>query len=953
MAANAATTTASSADDHLQRRRERWGQAPKLSFDAHRPPFPGRQLAAASAADSQDEALPPPPPYTPADISLLSSDSSVNESRSSPSVMLHTDSGSVPAGTSSSLDAAPTTSTSHTSDRPASITTLDVHDPRGAVHVVAVCNTPSSLPNLDPSEPVLPLMQNRVYMQLGGATSDGRVLLVQTTATDQRHGWAPAGAVEPLTRWLSRLSQRPAPPYTAAPSSTTGTSPPTRVRPTSLVALGTSSAAPWSPSSSPISTMSSLPTSQGAENAPAPTRLRDLGGMRSEGGVVRRSHSSPLALTPLPAAPPAATAAAEPQSLSAQDMSAAIRQTHALVEIVNTERSYLSDLLAVLHVFAEPLQEETELLAPAEHAAIFLNLEALITSSRSMLSGFQEPFSQRQQPPATAAASAAAGAAAASPSSSSQPFLSDATRALVDAAVRDVDDSMLLASVAAATSAAIAASAQPSTSSVGSPSSFNQHTTTSQSAGWTHVPLTVLHNTAYFQAHQQYCQGQSQAATLLSTLRSQRPSLNAWLTRAETTDARCRNLRLADLLLTPIQRVTRFPLLLDAVVSHSADNTAHRAAAAEAARVTRQYLHKINEAARLTHGRQRAQQLAALLESEHPHVAAWAAAGQHVVVAEGKLKMLVHSSLRRRLAEVWLILFEDMLFVLRSPSPASRSRNPLTALTRSSSLGRTRSGSFSFSASDRDRPLSVFDSSDTTTTGHSQTASARSGPTSDTFVRSTANGGSNLAKHLTLSTSTLSLSSVSAASLSEAQLPLPLTAEGKLKCLLAIKLSEIVAAPVAGGSTSATAFPSGGGGGGSGGSASTATQTASMEIIKVATQAVWTFECSSADNCRWWLQRLQDHCRRRGAWRQRRLGIADTATHQGLARLACARVDSAGSAGPHAVAEDFSPTFAKEFARATTGLGQSDASPVFIAAELSSPVLASPLRKSPRKSVVR
>lgn len=165
--------------------------------------------------------------------------------------------------------------------------------------------------------------------------------------------------------------------------------------------------------------------------------------------------------------------------------------------------------------------------------------------------------------------------------------------------------------------------------------------------------------------------------------------------------------------------------------------------------------------------------------------------------------------------------------------------------------------------------------------------------------------------------------------------------EGRLRCVLAGSLAHLAVAQGA-------------------------PETAQIEITNLHDDcAVFMLDAGTHARQQTWLRHLQRQCSKHGSWRGRRGAIADVAEHEGLARLACARVAAAGGRPVASVAETFGTAFARTFANANsarTSAGavvgplsvsrQSGSGGGTVTPAIATPVVATPYRATP-KSMVR
>jgi hypothetical protein len=94
-----------------------------------------------------------------------------------------------------------------------------------------------------------------------------------------------------------------------------------------------------------------------------------------------------------------------------------------------------------------------------------------------------------------------------------------------------------------------------------------------------------------------YCANQMEATERLRSLREKDPRLHLWLQRRES-DPRCRNLDLASFLLQPMQRVTRYALLLRQIANYTPEDHDDYEPIRRSVDLAEELLRRTNEAAR-------------------------------------------------------------------------------------------------------------------------------------------------------------------------------------------------------------------------------------------------------------------------------------------------------------------------------------------------------------------
>ena len=722
------------------------------------------------------------------------------------------------------------------------------------------------------------LERGRVYIQLGSADAEGHVRLLQTSSAQMQQGRASAHTVVPLRTWLRSMAQER---QLGAPEKQPA------------AAAGTTSAAATDDGAATKRATAIAPLVQPPMPLPPPASPPPI-----SPPVQRRHNDMDALFLEMRSSPAAVGASGTPASTrdgppaAAAETATRDRSLLALAEVVASEESYFADINAVLQVFLLPLKQEPALLSPEEHRAVFLNCAELVSVSRMLLEDFQRSGSDVAR---------AAGSGA--------PLLLE-------------DDDRLR-----------------------------------------QVPRVLLRHTDYLRAHERFCQAQARSASVLAALRAQRPTLHVWLTRRELSEPRCRGLRLADMLLTPVQRVARLPLLMDAVAAHAHEDTPCRLAAVEAARVSRQYLLHMNEAARLHSGRLRAQHLSEVLPLSCPELADWAAAGEHIVLAEGVMRLIGGGggARRRHPPAVFVALFEDALIIAR----ASRPRSAFAGLGRSNghgtggagaggsgggSGGATANVSLSVGGGSHAGSTSLLGGSAglNTTVGSNTTFMSlashlrdgpAAGPAAENRVRlppppameapvnwATAAGAATATAAAAASTGAAAPGLAgellqgegraaseadgrpshghhgggSAAPFGSVDLFESRLSEGKMRPVLCASLSHIVVA-------------------------ASAPDAPVLEITDLSDNAhVLYLDVGSVDKRQAWEQQLRAQSSQHGCWRARRRAITDVAEHEGLARLACARVQSARGRRVASVEETLGPDFARHFALANKSRSMHD-----------------------------
>ena len=92
-----------------------------------------------------------------------------------------------------------------------------------------------------------------------------------------------------------------------------------------------------------------------------------------------------------------------------------------------------------------------------------------------------------------------------------------------------------------------------------------------------------------------FCKNQSDALGTLSERRKKNPKLHALLTKAEMNPL-CRRLQLKDILPTAMQRLTKYPLLLDSLAKCTEPQSEEMASVGRSLELSREILNKVNQA---------------------------------------------------------------------------------------------------------------------------------------------------------------------------------------------------------------------------------------------------------------------------------------------------------------------------------------------------------------------
>uniref|UniRef100_G3PBC3 Intersectin 2a n=1 Tax=Gasterosteus aculeatus aculeatus TaxID=481459 RepID=G3PBC3_GASAC len=176
---------------------------------------------------------------------------------------------------------------------------------------------------------------------------------------------------------------------------------------------------------------------------------------------------------------------------------------------------------------------------------------------------------------------------------------------------------------------------------------------------------------AHMQPYIRFCSCQLNAAALLQSKTHHQPDFKDFL-RKIATNYRCKGMPLSSFLLKPMQRITRYPLLIKNILEHTPDCHGDRGPLREALQRAEELCSQVNEGVR---------------EKENSDRLEWT---QSHVQCEGAIEHLVFNSLTNCLGprkllhsgrlyktkssrELWAFLFNDFLLLTHSAKPFSSS----------------------------------------------------------------------------------------------------------------------------------------------------------------------------------------------------------------------------------------------------------------------------------------
>ncbi|KAF7208953.1 transcript variant X2 [Nothobranchius furzeri] len=195
-------------------------------------------------------------------------------------------------------------------------------------------------------------------------------------------------------------------------------------------------------------------------------------------------------------------------------------------------------------------------------------------------------------------------------------------------------------------------------------------------AGGDNMPVRLIGDLlaselAHMQPYICFCSRQLNAAALLQSKTHSQPDFKDFLKKI-ATNYRCKGMPLSSFLLKPMQRITRYPLLIKNILEHTPEGHADRAPLREALERAEELCLQVNEGVR---------------EKENSDRLEWI---QNHVQCEGPIEHLIFNSLTncvgpRKLLhsgrlykskssrELWAFLFNDFLLLTHSAKPFSSS----------------------------------------------------------------------------------------------------------------------------------------------------------------------------------------------------------------------------------------------------------------------------------------
>ncbi|XP_027140384.1 intersectin-2a isoform X1 [Larimichthys crocea] len=176
---------------------------------------------------------------------------------------------------------------------------------------------------------------------------------------------------------------------------------------------------------------------------------------------------------------------------------------------------------------------------------------------------------------------------------------------------------------------------------------------------------------AHMQPYIRFCSCQLNAAALLQNKTHNQPDFKDFLKKI-ATNYRCKGMPLSSFLLKPMQRITRYPLLIKNILEHTPDGHADRSPLREALERAEELCSQVNEGVREKENSDRLEWIQSHVQCEGPI--------EHLVFNSltnclGPRKLLHSGRLYKTKSsrELWAFLFNDFLLLTHSAKPFSSS----------------------------------------------------------------------------------------------------------------------------------------------------------------------------------------------------------------------------------------------------------------------------------------
>uniref|UniRef100_A0A669EMH7 Intersectin 2a n=1 Tax=Oreochromis niloticus TaxID=8128 RepID=A0A669EMH7_ORENI len=177
---------------------------------------------------------------------------------------------------------------------------------------------------------------------------------------------------------------------------------------------------------------------------------------------------------------------------------------------------------------------------------------------------------------------------------------------------------------------------------------------------------------AHMQPYIRFCSCQLNAAALLQSKTHNQPDFKDFLKVRIATNYRCKGMPLSSFLLKPMQRITRYPLLIKNILEHTPDGHADRGPLREALERAEELCSQVNEGVREKENSDRLEWIQSHMQCEGPI--------EHLVFNSltnclGPRKLLHSGRLYKTKSsrELWAFLFNDFLLLTHSAKPFSSS----------------------------------------------------------------------------------------------------------------------------------------------------------------------------------------------------------------------------------------------------------------------------------------
>uniref|UniRef100_A0A3B4YRJ6 Intersectin 2a n=1 Tax=Seriola lalandi dorsalis TaxID=1841481 RepID=A0A3B4YRJ6_SERLL len=177
---------------------------------------------------------------------------------------------------------------------------------------------------------------------------------------------------------------------------------------------------------------------------------------------------------------------------------------------------------------------------------------------------------------------------------------------------------------------------------------------------------------AHLQPYIRFCSCQLNAAALLQSKTHNQPDFKDFLKKI-ATNYRCKGMPLSSFLLKPMQRITRYPLLIKNILEHTPDGHADRGPLREALERAEELCSQVNEGVREKENSDRLEWIQSHVQCEGPIEVNTLRYDSFCTRKHFSLNQLYCTCFLSHISELWAFLFNDFLLLTHSAKPFSSS----------------------------------------------------------------------------------------------------------------------------------------------------------------------------------------------------------------------------------------------------------------------------------------